>query len=115
MKKQNQKILFTALCFLAAFALWTAAVCLLDVSAIGPQGSSVGLSALNSAFHRLTGVHLSVYLLTDYLSLIPLGFAVGFALLGLVQWIQRRSLLKYLQRTDLEGYRALIKELGLRK
>ncbi|MBO7163986.1 MAG: 30S ribosomal protein S15, partial [Spirochaetaceae bacterium] len=28
---------------------------------------------------------------------------------------QRRSLLKYLQRTDLEGYRALIKELGLRK
>ncbi len=28
---------------------------------------------------------------------------------------QRRSLLKYLQRTNLEGYRALIKELGLRK
>ena len=28
---------------------------------------------------------------------------------------QRRSLLKYLQRTDLETYRALIKELGLRK
>lgn len=28
---------------------------------------------------------------------------------------QRRSLLKYLQRRDLEAYRALIKELGLRK
>ncbi|CEM62849.1 30S ribosomal protein S15 [Treponema phagedenis] len=28
---------------------------------------------------------------------------------------QRRRLLKYLQRTNLEGYRALIKELGLRK
>jgi len=28
---------------------------------------------------------------------------------------QRRSLLKYLQRKDLETYRALIKELGLRK
>lgn len=28
---------------------------------------------------------------------------------------QRRSLLKYLQHTDLETYRALIKELGLRK
>lgn len=27
----------------------------------------------------------------------------------------RRSLLKYLQRKDLEGYRQLIKELGLRK
>jgi small subunit ribosomal protein S15 len=28
---------------------------------------------------------------------------------------QRRRLLKYIQRTDLEGYRKLIKELGLRK
>ncbi|MBO8451153.1 MAG: 30S ribosomal protein S15 [Spirochaetes bacterium] len=28
---------------------------------------------------------------------------------------RRRRLLKYLQRTNLEGYRALIKELGLRK
>jgi small subunit ribosomal protein S15 len=27
----------------------------------------------------------------------------------------RRRLLKYMQRTNLEGYRALIKELGLRK
>ncbi|HPO03853.1 MAG TPA: 30S ribosomal protein S15, partial [Treponemataceae bacterium] len=28
---------------------------------------------------------------------------------------QRRRLLKYLQRRDLEGYRSLIKDLGLRK
>lgn len=28
---------------------------------------------------------------------------------------QRRRLLKYYQRTDLEGYRQLIQELGLRK
>lgn len=28
---------------------------------------------------------------------------------------QRRRLLNYLQKTDLEGYRALVKELGLRK
>ncbi|GMO11571.1 MAG: 30S ribosomal protein S15 [Treponemataceae bacterium] len=35
---------------------------------------------------------------------------------GLVKMVgQRRSLLKYMERRDLEGYRALIKELGLRK
>lgn len=28
---------------------------------------------------------------------------------------QRRKLLKYMQRTELEAYRSLIKELGLRK
>ncbi|MDR1785375.1 MAG: 30S ribosomal protein S15 [Spirochaetaceae bacterium] len=35
---------------------------------------------------------------------------------GLIKLVgQRRRLLKYLQRRDLEGYRGLIKELGLRK
>ena len=28
---------------------------------------------------------------------------------------QRRKMLKYMQRTNLEGYRAFIKELGIRK
>jgi small subunit ribosomal protein S15 len=35
---------------------------------------------------------------------------------GLIKLVgQRRSLLKYLQRRDLEAYRSLIKELGIRK
>lgn len=35
---------------------------------------------------------------------------------GLLKLVgQRRRLLKYLQRRDLDGYRALIKKLGLRK
>ncbi len=35
---------------------------------------------------------------------------------GLLQLVgQRRRLLKYLQRSDLAGYRALIEKLGLRK
>ena len=35
---------------------------------------------------------------------------------GLIMLVgKRRRLLKYVQRTDLEKYRALIKELGLRK
>ncbi len=35
---------------------------------------------------------------------------------GLLKMVgQRRRLLRYLERVDLEGYRALIKELGLRR
>ncbi|MGZ4463710.1 MAG: 30S ribosomal protein S15, partial [Gaiellaceae bacterium] len=35
---------------------------------------------------------------------------------GLLKLVgQRRRLLNYLQRNDLEGYRGLIKELGLRR
>lgn len=82
------------MCLMAAFALWTAAVGFVDVQAIGPQGSAVGFATLNGFFHNLTGVHMSLYLITDWLSLIPLGFVPGFALLGLVQWIKRRKLLR---------------------
>lgn len=79
---------------LGAFVLWTTAVCMVDVRAIGPQGSSVGFAGLNGFFHRLTGVNMALYVITDWLSLVPLGLAAGFALLGLAQWIHRRSLRK---------------------
>lgn len=74
--------------------LWTAVIRLVDVQAIGPQGSAVGLAALNGLFHDLTGVHWSLYLITDWLSLVPVGMVLGFGVLGLVQWVKRKSLLK---------------------
>ena len=79
---------------LAAFALWTAALCMVDVQPIGPQGSAVGLATMNQWFHRWTGVHMELYDLTDNISLIPLALAAGFGLLGLCQWIQRKDLCK---------------------
>ena len=82
----------TALILLAAFALWTAAVCLVDVRPIGPLDSCVGFAALNAAFHRLTGVHMALYTLTDWLGLVPIGTAAAFALLGAAQWLRRRRL-----------------------
>ena len=77
---------------LAAFALWTAAVCLVDVQSIGPLGSEVGFAALNGWFHSLTGVHLWLYDLTDLLSVIPLGLCAAFGILGLCQWVRRKKL-----------------------
>lgn len=82
-----------AVCLIAAFVLWTAAVCLVDVQAIGPTGTSVGFAAMNGFIHNLTGVHMHLYAVTDWLGLVPISFAIGFALLGLMQWIQRKSLL----------------------
>lgn len=94
MKKENQKKLCIAICILAVFLLWTAAVQIIDVQAIGPQESTVGFATMNQFIHDLTGVHMSLYIITDWLSLIPLGFVMGFAILGLVQWIKRKHLLK---------------------
>lgn len=94
MKQETRKNFFAAICFLAAFVLWTAAIRLIDVQAIGPQGSAVGFAAVNRFVHNLTGVHRTLYIITDWLSLVPLGFVMGFALLGLIQWIRRKQLSK---------------------
>lgn len=82
------------MCMLAAFVLWTVLVGMVDVQAIGPEGSTVGFAAMNRWVHDLTGVHLFLYIATDWLSLIPLGIVLGFGLLGLMQWVRRKSLLK---------------------
>lgn len=65
-----------------------------DVQPIGPKASCVGFAGFNEFFHNLTGTHMMVYTITDWLGLVPLFVALGFALMGLVQLIKRRSLLK---------------------
>ena len=94
MKREGKKLAIAALCLLAAFVLWTVAVCVIDVQPIGPENSAVGFASINGAFHALTGVHMAIYDLTDLLSVIPLGCVAAFGLLGLVQLIRRKDLRK---------------------
>ena len=82
------------MCLLTAFVLWTVAICFVDVRAIGPQGSSVGFAGINGFVHNLTGVHWGLYTITDWLGLVPLFVCMGFGILGLVQWIKRKSICK---------------------
>ena len=94
MKKKNQKNFCIAICMLIAFVMWTVAIRFIDVQAIGPQESSVGFATINQFVHNLTGVHMSLYTITDWLGLVPLMFVMGFGTLGLIQWIKRKHLLK---------------------
>ena len=97
MKAKNRisfKKLGVAAGLLAAFVVWTVLVCLVDVQAIGPLSSEVGFATLNGWFHRTTGVHLSLYNVTDAISILPLAIIGGFGVLGLVQMIRRKSPLK---------------------
>ena len=79
---------------LVLFIIWTVALRFVDVGAIGPQGSSVGFATLNKAIHNITGVHMPLYNITDWLGLIPICFIMGFGILGLCEWIKRRNLFK---------------------
>ena len=90
----KRKSLLAAVGFLAAFLLWTILVCVVDVRPVGPNDSSVGLAGMNRAIHLLTGSNFLLYSLTDWLGIVPICVCVGFAVLGLVQWIKRKYICK---------------------
>ena len=94
MEKKNKKRLVLGASLVVAFVLWTILACFVDVRAIGPEGSSVGFAALNGFVHELTGVNWFLYTITDWLGIVPIAVTLGFAILGLVQLIKRKSLWK---------------------
>lgn len=78
----------------AAFVLWTVLIKFVDVQPIGPEGSEVGFASLNGFVHELLGEHMLLYMITDWLSLVPLFVVLFFGGMGFVQLVKRKSLLK---------------------
>ena len=76
------------------FVVWTAMVGLVDVQPLGQNGTDIGFAALNVWFHQVTGVHMALYVITDWLGLVPVFVCMIFGIIGGVQLIKRRSLWK---------------------
>lgn len=92
MKKKKELILGVIL--LVVFIIWTGLIQYVDVKPIGANNTDIGFSSLNIYFHQMTGVHMTLYTITDWLGLIPIFICVVFGGLGLVQLIKRKSLFK---------------------
>lgn len=86
--------------FLLAFLLLTILVKTVDVQAIGPNGSKIGLAALNGAVFNAIGENVLFYNITEFLGLLPFAVAGSFAVLGACQAIKRKSI----KKVDLEIY-----------
>ena len=93
MKRNEKTHLLAGIGFLIAFLLWTVLIRCIDVQAAGPGGTNVGFAAFNLWFHHLTGVHMTVYTITDWLGLVPIAVCMGFGMVGVFQLIRRKSLL----------------------
>ena len=92
--RKTKRIVSVGILLLAAFAVWTFLIQTVDVQQIGPRQSAVGFATVNGWFHRLTNVHWMLYMLTDWLGLVPIVVCLLFACVGFAQLVQRRSLLK---------------------
>ena len=85
---------YTGLACLTLFALWTLLIQTVDVQPVGQAGTEIGFAALNTRFYHLTGVHMTLYHITDWLGLVPVFLCFWFGGLGLLQWMQRKRLWK---------------------
>ena len=94
MKKNGQRIMILGGVLVAAFVVWTLLIQTVDVQPVGQNGTDIGFATFNGWFHKLTGVHMTTYTITDWLGLVPLFICMVFGMIGLVQLIKRRSLLK---------------------
>ena len=93
-KQNGKRELMPGLVLLAGFIVWTILIRHIDVQRAGPGGTEIGFASFNVWFHRMTGVHMLIYTITDWLGLVPIFVCMGFGLFGLIQWIKRRSLLR---------------------
>ena len=94
MKKNIKTTLISAIIFLILFILWTILIVTVDVKPVGVNETNIGFATLNTWFHNLTGVNMTLYTITDWLGLVPVFICLTFGVVGLIQLIKRRSLLK---------------------
>ena len=78
----------------ALFVILLVLVRTFDVAAVGPAGTEIGLSGMNAAVHEALGVNYFWYDLTEVFGFMALGICALFGLMGLMQLVSRRSLLK---------------------
>ena len=80
--------------FLGLFVVWTLLLQIVDVQIAGKTAAKIGFASLNCWFHEFTGVHMWIYILTDWLGLVPVFVCLLFGMLGFAQLVKRRNILK---------------------
>ena len=94
MKKQGKRLLILGSTFITAFIIWTLLIQVIDVQPIGANGTNIGFATINGWFHDLTGVHMEIYHITDWLGLVPIFICFLFGSIGFVQLVKKRSIFK---------------------
>ena len=89
-----KKSIITGFIFLITFVIFTLFVQTIDLQITPSTNTYIGFSTINIWFHNFTGVNMSLYDLTDWLSIIPLTVCLFHGMQGLCQLITRKNIFK---------------------
>lgn len=94
MSKRLFTLLIVGTICLITFYIWTLLVVFVDVKYAGVNDTKIGLSTFNLwVFHHI-GTNIVLYVITDWLGLVPITICLIFAVVGLVELIKRKGLFK---------------------
>ncbi len=94
MERKTKAQLIIGASLIVLFIIFTVSLHFVDLQPIGPKGSYVAYAGINMVIHEFFGVNMLLYNITDWAGVVAILVAMAFALLGLGQWIKRKSILK---------------------
>lgn len=92
-QKSKKNILVTVLSALIT-TIFIVLIMTVDVQAIGPDGTSVGLASVNKIFKDTFGYNEIFYKFTNLIGTASILICAILGVCGLVQWIKRKNILK---------------------
>ena len=93
MKENSKKSFFIGTVLIFTFAVWMILIQCVDVQNVGVNSTKIGFASINTWFHKLTGVHLMIYTITDWLGIVPILICMLFGIAGLMQLLKKKRLL----------------------
>ena len=94
MKEKGKRSFYFGVSLIGVFLIWTKLIQSIDIQPWGINGTKIGFATMNCWFHELTGVHMAIYHITDWLGLVPVFVCIFFGAIGLAQWLRKRKFMK---------------------
>ncbi len=91
---KNKKNIIISIVLTIISIVYTILVKFVDISSIGPNNSSVGLSKLNLFFKNLVESNMTIYKISELLGYIVMLLVLIYGCIGFFQLIKRKSLKK---------------------
>lgn len=91
---KEKKLFIAGIILIIIFIIWTILVKNVDVQSVGVNGTNIGFATINIWFHKLTGENMIIYHITDWMGFIPILICMFFGIIGFIQLIRRKSILK---------------------